>query len=102
MGWNRENYKSQNSSFDQMNLPQKIENINSPVQGKGLMSGKWPSLMAGGHLRQLVDPENSFIEKSNLQFDKNLQMLKAILIKKLEQRPSSLESFDLIFTPPQS
>ena len=38
--------------------------------------------MAGGHLRQLVDPEISFIEKSNLQFDKNLQMFLAILIKK--------------------
>ena len=48
----------------------------SPVQDFGRQS-----LMAGGHLRQLVDPEISFIEKSNLQFDKNLQMLKAILIK---------------------
>ena len=81
MGWNRENYKSQNSSFDQMKFMQRLENIISPVQGQGLMSGKRPSLMAGGHLRQLADPENSFIEKSNLQFDENLQMLKAILIK---------------------
>ena len=51
----------------------KIENIISPVLGQGLMSGKWSSLVAGGHLRQLADPENSFIEKSNLQFDENLQ-----------------------------
>ena len=80
----------------------KIENIISPVLGQGLMSGKWSSLVAGGHLRQLADPKNSFIEKSNLQFDENLQMLKAILIKNSEQMPSSLDSFGLIFTPPQS
>ena len=72
------------------------------MQGQGLMSSKRSSLVAGGHLRQLADPENSFIEKSNLQFDENLQMLKAFLIKLLEQRLPSLESFDLIFTPPQS
>ena len=85
-----------------MKFLQRLENIISPVQGQDLMSGKRLSLVAGGHLRQLADPENSFIEKSNLQFDENLQMLKAILIKHLEQRLPSLESFDLIFTPPQS
>ena len=80
----------------------KIKNIISPVLGQGLMSGKWSSLVAGGHLKQLADPKNSFKEKSNLQFDENLQMLKAILINHLEQRLPSLESFNLIFTPPQS
>ena len=85
-----------------MKFLQRLENIISPVQGQDLMSGKRLSLVAGGHLRQLADPENSFIEKSNLQFDENLQMLKAILIKNSEQMPSSLDSFGLIFTPPQS
>ena len=71
-----------------MKFLQRLENIISPVQGQDLMSGKQPSLVAGGHLRQLADPENSFIEKSNLQFDENLQMLKAILIKTFRAKAS--------------
>ena len=93
-----ENYKSHKYLSNE--ILQRLENIISPVKGQGLMSGKRLSLVAG--LRQLADPEKSFIEKSNLQFDENLQMLKAILIKNSEQMPSSLDSFGLIFTPPQS